>query len=226
MAVDIKGFVFSKEQLDQFNALDKIKAGIYKFFHQKLKSSIKKENPEDYLHMIISLYSLSKEERDKFSFPVIEYNGGGLFKAILSFPSPFNKNGFEMREVSIFTNLNENDNLGYARHIGIDFPDKDIMKEFKSGIWLSMGMSGSAPDLIVSILKEFGDQLPSYLIRNDCADVFAENAKIVVKIGDSEENISPVAIDEKEYMKIRRDEMQRDINKFKKRSNVNLFTNK
>ena len=42
MSVDVKGLVFSRNFLDHFETLDKIKLGVDKFFNHKLKQSIKK----------------------------------------------------------------------------------------------------------------------------------------------------------------------------------------
>jgi hypothetical protein len=222
MSVDVKGLVFSRNFLDHFETLDKIKLGVDKFFNHKLKQSIKKENPDDYQHRMNSLFNLSQEESDKFSHPLIEYKGDGLFNIKLSFPSSFRNDGGETRKISLFTNLKEEDNISYAGHIGIDTPEKNIMKEFKSGIWISMEMFGSAPDIIASILTEFGDNTPSYLIRNDCADSFNDSLKNVIKIGNCEENISPVSISEKEYMTIRCDEINNEIKRLKKQSDLSL----
>lgn len=208
MTVSVKGLVFSKNNMSSFEALDKIKSGIESFFMDKLAESIKKEHPKDHMHRMKTIINLSDEEQEKFSYPEIEYKGDGLFHVRLSFPSEFKKEGYESRKISVLVDLEEKEEYVNARYIGVPSDKIKEMKDFKLRVWLSLDMSGSASEIVTSILKKFGDDYPSYLIRNDSADVFEKDCKNVVKVGSFIDNISSVSISEQEYKELRNEEIK------------------
>lgn len=208
MTVSVKGLVFSKKNMSSFEALDKIKSGIESFFMDKLAESIKKEHPEDHMHRMKTIINLSDKEQEKFSYPEIEYKGYGLFNVRLSFPSEFKKEGYESRKISVLVDLEEEDEYVNARYIGVPADEIKEMKDFKLRVWLSLDMSGSASEIVIAILKKFGNDYPSYLIRNDSTDAFDKDCKNVVKVGSFIDNISSVSIGEQEYKDLRSEEIK------------------
>lgn len=208
MGVDVKGFVFIKDQKDPYETIDKIKKGVEEFYRNNLIEAIKKEHPNDYNSYRILRGVLSDNESEKFRSPNISYASDGLFRASISFASELEKDGVERRSVTFMANMNEKDNRNNDHRIGVETEDNEKLGEYKNGVWISMGHSGSAPEIITSILRQFGDDHPSYLIRNDCADSFDSERKNVVKIGSHSENLSPVAISEEEYAPIRQEELK------------------
>lgn len=208
MGVDVKGFVFIKDQKDPYETIDKVKKGVEEYYREKLIESIKKEYPNDYNSYRILRGVLSEEEGEKFRSPDVRYASDGLFKASLSFASDIDLDGSERRVVTFITNVNSKDNKNNDDRMGVETEDNAKLEEYNNGVWISMGHSGSAPEIITSILKQFGDEHPSYLIRNDCADSFNPDNKNVVKIGSNSEKLSPVEISEEEYAPIRNEELK------------------
>lgn len=208
MGVDVRGFVFIKDQKDPYETIDKVKKGVEEYYREKLIEAIKKEHPNDYNSYRILRGVLNDEESEKFRSPDVRYASDGLFKASLSFASDIDVDGSERRVVTFITKVNSNDNKNNDDRMGVEVEDNKKLEEYKNGVWISMGHSGSAPEIITSILKQFGDEHPSYLIRNDCADSFNPDSKNVVKIGSHSEKLSPVEISEEEYAPIRKEEIK------------------
>lgn len=206
MGIDVKGFVFIKESKDPYETIDKVKKGVEEFYRERLINAIKKEHPNDHENYRILKGVLSEVEKNKFESPVISYSGDGMFYANLSFESDMSFEGSEKRMLTFLTNINEKDNKNNDSRMGVETEDNEKLGEFKNGVWLSLGHGGSAPEIMISVLKQFGDEHPSYLIRNDCADSFNEERKNVVKIGSAKDNLSPVSISEEEYSTIRNNE--------------------
>lgn len=206
MSVDVKGLVYIKEEEDPFRIMDVAVRAIGEFYRERLLDAIKKDRGgEDSSFIFTTPLALSNEEdRKKFSSPDVSYNIGGTFFINLSFASDLSLDGIENRDIVV--RPNSNDNINHGMYLGNE--NVEELSAYKQELSISLGLGESAPEIIKHVLSKFGDDHPSYLVRNDCADSFNEKNKNVVKIGKHAVNISEVAISEKEYEPIRNAEIE------------------
>lgn len=173
MSVCTKGFVLMDEnQKDVVNILDIVKNTCEDIFREQVKK-VFDTLPAEYKEGRRPIFhSLPKEEKDKFSHPVIEYSSG-FFQAHFSYS---NDNGErEQRSISIFTDKK------FSNDINNELDDFENPNK-RSGIILSFNKWGDSEKIMTRILEKFGDQYPSFLLKDDCAGVH-NTPENLVKIG-------------------------------------------
>lgn len=184
MSVCTKGFVLMDEnQEDVVNILDIVKNTCEDIFREQVKK-VFDTLPAEYKEGRRPIFhSLPKEEKDKFSHPVIEYSSG-FFQAHFSYS---NDNGErEQRSISIFTDKKFNNDINNELD-DFENPNK------RSGIILSFNKWGDSEKIMTRILEKFGDQYPSFLLKDDCAGVH-NTPENLVKIGSAIEPEYPVVV--------------------------------
>lgn len=184
MSVCTKGFVLMDEnQKDVVNILDIVKNTCEDIFREQVKK-VFDTLPAEYKEGRRPIFhSLPKEEKDKFSHPVIEYSSG-FFQAHFSYS---NDNGErEQRSISIFTDKKFNNDINNELD-DFENPNK------RSGIILSFNKWGDSEKIMTRILEKFGDQYPSFLLKDDCAGVH-NTPENLVKIGSAIEPEYPVVV--------------------------------
>lgn len=184
MSVCTKGFVLMDEnQKDVVNILDIVKNTCEDIFREQVKK-VFDALPAEYKEGRRPIFhSLPKEEKDKFSHPVIEYSSG-FFQAHFSYS---NDNGErEQRSISIFTDKK------FSNDINNELDDFENPNK-RSGIILSFNKWGDSEKIMTRILEKFALQYPSFLLKDDCAGVH-NTPENLVKIGSAIEPEYPVVV--------------------------------
>ncbi|EPP7234026.1 hypothetical protein ACTOJ1_000942 [Shigella flexneri] len=184
MSVCTKGFVLmNEEQKDIINILDTIKTTCEEIFREQAKK-VFDSLPTEYKEGRRPIWhSLPKEEKEKFSHPVVEYSSG-FFQAHFSYS---NDNGErEQRSISIFTDKK------FSNDINNEFDDFENPNK-RSGIILSFNKWGDSEKIMTRILEKFALQYPSFLLKDDCAGVH-NTPENLVKIGSAIEPEYPVVV--------------------------------
>lgn len=184
MSVCTKGFVLMNEnQKDIINILDIVKNTCSDIFREQAKKVFESLSDEAKEGKRPVVGALPKEEKEKFSHPTVEYSSG-FFQANFAYS---NDNGeCEQRSISIFTDKKFNNDINN------EFDDFENPNP-RSGIILSFNKWGDSEKIMTRILEKFGDQYPSFLLKDDCAGVH-NTPENLVKIGSAVEKKYPVVL--------------------------------
>lgn len=199
MSASTAGIVLMKDSdKNIIDILDKIKESLTEIYMERLTDSIKKHAPEANIR---AAFILPDEEQKKFSSVDLIYGDRGTFRALFSVSSDVAEKNMEHRDVYFHLNTFQND----IRQ-DLDLKDEDKPE----GFTFSVGRWGSDAEIIMKVLEKFGDNNPSFLIRNDCS-FGKEN---VVKIGNAKTDFDIEYITKEEFEPIRKVEIDERRNKF------------
>lgn len=184
MSVSTKGIVLiNEEEKDIIQILDIIKDTCSEIVREKARKVFESLPDEVKEGKRAIVGALPKEEKAKFSHPIVEYSSG-FFQARFAYS---NDNGErEQRSISIFTDKK------FHKDLNNELDDFENPNQ-RSGIILSFNKWGDSEKIMTRILEKFAFQYPSFLLKDDCAGVH-NTPENLVKIGSAIEPENPVVV--------------------------------